>query len=368
MQSRRTTRPSSKRGGFTLIELLVVISIIAVLMSLILPAVQNAREAGRRTQCLNNLRNLTTAAASFASSNSSQLPALSYYPISNAGSAAQTIEGRSWLVEILPHIDQQGAFDRWNKDVAWNAGTNAALANNLYIDVFACPNDESAFQIPGGLSYVANGGFTRSGSGSRDNDDGMGAFAAEQHASSLGFDWNLSTGDATTGIDSTDIAVSRATGVFGAEYEIVGGPNLRSDSVTLGKIYDGTSNTLMLGENINAVGGQNWASPNPNSVGFFFPVVGTNITATVNLMTDAESLIPMGSFPFPNESRNATDGTNPFLTSNHPSIVNVSFCDGSTRTISEDIDRGVYVQLVTSGATRLRTGIAAEDPLSADSF
>lgn len=363
MQSRRTTRPSSKRGGFTLIELLVVISIIAVLMSLILPAVQNAREAGRRTQCLNNLRNLTTAAASFASSNSSQLPALSYYPISNAGSAAQTIEGRSWLVEILPHIDQQGAFDRWNKDVAWNAGTNAALANNLYIDVFACPNDESAFQIPGGLSYVANGGFTLSGSGSRDNDDGMGAFAAEQHADLLGIDWNLSGG-----IDSTDIAVSRATGVFGVEYEIVGGPNLRSDSVTLGKIYDGTSNTLMLGENINAVGGQNWASPNPNSVGFFFPVVGTNITATVNLMTDAEDLIPTGSLPFPNESRNATDGTNPFLTSNHPSIVNVSFCDGSTRTISEDIDRGVYVQLVTSGATRLRNGIAAEDPLSADSF
>ena len=69
MQSRRHTAASRKtRRGFTLIELLVVISIIATLMSLILPAIQNAREAGRRTQCLNNIRNVTVACLNFASS------------------------------------------------------------------------------------------------------------------------------------------------------------------------------------------------------------------------------------------------------------------------------------------------------------
>ncbi len=81
MQSRRHTAASKKtRRGFTLIELLVVISIIATLMSLILPAIQNAREAGRRTQCLNNIRNVTVATLNFASSNKSRLPALGYFP------------------------------------------------------------------------------------------------------------------------------------------------------------------------------------------------------------------------------------------------------------------------------------------------
>ncbi|MCP4513457.1 MAG: type II secretion system protein, partial [Fuerstiella sp.] len=74
------------RRGFTLIELLVVISIIATLMSLILPAIQNAREAGRRTQCLNNIRNVTLAALNFATSNKSRLPALGYFPANPASS------------------------------------------------------------------------------------------------------------------------------------------------------------------------------------------------------------------------------------------------------------------------------------------
>lgn len=371
MQSRRTTHSSAKRRGFTLIELLVVISIIAVLMSLILPAVQNAREAGRRTQCLNNIRNVTLAAMNFASSNKSKLPALSYYPAVDVGGTATTIRGRSWAVEMLPFMDQQSTFDRWNKDIAWNAGVNIDLAEGLFVEAFACPNDESAFQVKGGLSYVANGGFTLSGATNpeeaRDNDDGSGTFVMEQHPSVLGIDWNISGGT-----DSTDIEVSKSTGVFWPEYEVVGSggavTRVRSDSASVGKIYDGSGNTLMFGENLNAVGGQNFASPNPNSVGFFFPITPGNVSATVNLADNAEQLAPAGSPAFPNDAKTGPDGARPFLNSNHPGIVVVSLCDGSARTLSEDIDQGVYVQLITPNATRLRAGIAAENPVSADDF
>ena len=73
---------------------------------------------------------------------------------------------------------------------------------------------------------------------------------------------------------------------------------------------------------------------------------------------------------FPNESKAAVDGTAPSLNSNHPSIVIISLCDGSSRSISEDIDKSVYLQLVTPGATRIRSipGYAPENPLSGDSF
>lgn len=372
MQSRRTTRASSKRRGFTLIELLVVISIIAVLMSLILPAVQNAREAGRRTQCLNNLKNVTLAAMNFASSNKSKLPALSYYPARDIGNGLQTIRGRSWAVEMLPFMDQQGPYDRWNKDLPWDAAVNSSLASNLFVEAFACPNDDSAFQEKGGLSYVANGGFTLSAATNpheaRDNDDGSGTFALEQHPGVIGIDWNLSGG-----LDAVDKEVTKSTGVFWPEYEIVNPSTgavtkLKSDSVSVGKIYDGSGNTLMFGENLNAVGVQNWSSPNPNSVGFFFPVTPGNVSAAVNLGFNASQLAPVGSPVFPNDAKTGPDGLRPFLNSNHPGIVVVSMCDGAARTLSEDVDPNVYVQLVTPNATRLRAGIVAENPISADDF
>lgn len=391
MQSRRQTSASKKRRGFTLIELLVVISIIATLMSLILPAIQSAREAGRRTQCLNNIRNVTLAAVTYASSNKSRLPALGYYPLNTAQD--RHITGRSLFVDLLPFLDQQGTYDRWNKDSSYSFGSNATLAQALYVEAFACPNDESAFATKGGLSYVANGGFgTPVTNNTTDNRCTNTVNNMGHHFLAEGLSWNgdsnvNSFADVTPpGVGATpvaassdplDSAVTQSTGVFWAEFE--GVPGTRNGSATLGKMYDGTSNTLMFGENINAVGSgisntNNWANPAVRSCAFILPM---NVTSSNNSGADAlnNPVDPANNVvvrsnandPWINQMKNGPDGGRPYLNSNHPGIVVVSMCDGGARTLSEDINKTIYCQLMTPGATRLRNGLAGvEDPLSGD--
>lgn len=384
MQSRRFTAASRKnRRGFTLIELLVVISIIATLMSLILPAIQNAREAGRRTQCLNNIRNVTVATLNFASSNRSRLPALGYFPVSTV--SAGRINGRSWCVELLPFMDQQGTYDRWDNNLPFNStavnangAVNDSLARDLSIEAFACPNDESAFVTPGGLSYVANAGF-----GNHDLADpttiSNNGGAVEHSPLAEPFNWD---GDANTidlsvpTTDAEDSAITQDTGVFWPEFENV--PGTRNSSATIGKIYDGSGNTIMFGENLNAVGNSTWADPRTRAIGFMFPLEGTLVgPATMNDPRGAIATNPTGGggvpLPaYPNQAKIGPEGTNPYLNSNHPGIVVISMCDGSAKTISENIDEKVYLQLMTPGGTKLRGGIAGgfnpEDPLSSDEF
>lgn len=375
----KTTRRKSVRRGFTLIELLVVISIIATLMSLILPAIQNAREAARRTQCLNNIRNVTVACMSFASSNpQGHLPSLSYYPPDPTSTSSRPpfIEGRSWVVEILPFMDQQSTFDRWNSDLPWDDTTigaggssNLDLASDLYIEALACPNDDSAFQVPGGLSYVANAGF---------GSDTTSAISTSQFFGhtfvNAGLDWNS---NGTTSGDEEDREISFRTGVFW--------PNFQNGSLRAicankcfapGKIYDGSANTLMLGENLNA-GDTNWANPAMNSCGFMFPLNGGPSAptdadkASLASLLDTPAATKTGTEPFINQKKSGPERS-PFLSSNHPGIVVVSFCDGSSKVLSEAIDQLVYTKLITPDMTKIRqltTGsLQPESPVSADAF
>jgi len=163
MQKRRTILQSKpSRHGFTLIELLVVISIIATLMALILPAIQQARAAARRTECQNNMKNIALAAHNFASSKKGALPPLGVYG-PDAASASSTYSGlHSWVVKLLPYMDARAVYDQWQQDQSWNSGTNS-LVNRTYMKVLACPDDETSVNVGGGLSYVANAGYLLDG-------------------------------------------------------------------------------------------------------------------------------------------------------------------------------------------------------------
>ncbi len=146
----------STRRGFTLIELLVVIAIIAVLISLLLPAVQQAREAARRAQCSNNLKQLGLAVHNYLSYNN-VFPPHDVYPTSALLSQGWTF---SWTMQILPQLDQQTMYNSLNFSTGIWDGTNTTVG---YVQVASllCPSDGSNTRpnAPWGtLNYVGNYG------------------------------------------------------------------------------------------------------------------------------------------------------------------------------------------------------------------
>ena len=119
--------------GFTLVELLVVIAIIGILVTLLLPAVNAAREAARRIQCMNNLKQIALGVNTFHS-------AMEQVPVANAWD-----EAPSWFVLIMPFLEQQANFDQWVLDVKWHTGTNRVALKKYAIGMdqvttYRCPS------------------------------------------------------------------------------------------------------------------------------------------------------------------------------------------------------------------------------------
>ena len=141
------------RKGFTLVELLVVIAIIGVLIALLLPAVQAAREAARRVQCLNNLAQLGLAAQQYESAHESLPPGV----IDSAGPIESVAQGQhiNWLAHLLPQLEQQNAYDRLDFAAGAYAPKNAPL-RNWGATSFLCPSDSgNAALAPLGVSNYA---------------------------------------------------------------------------------------------------------------------------------------------------------------------------------------------------------------------
>ena len=123
--------------GFTLVELLVVIAIIGILIALLLPAVQAAREAARASQCRNNLKQVSLAAHSFHDANN-HLPAGAYCKGTQIGHC------HSWLEMLLPFMELGAIFDQIDFTVNNNVGVNPAALNDKLIPNLMCPSDPDA--------------------------------------------------------------------------------------------------------------------------------------------------------------------------------------------------------------------------------
>lgn len=172
-----------RRGrAFTLVELLVVIAIIGILIALLLPAVQAAREAARRAQCSNNLKQIGLALHNYYSAHKAFPAAGRGYGMCNGTPAKNEIKNSNGLVSILPFLEQQAVYDRFNHSQAYanfdtlhpdygvntgtrvgDAGTNGnAAAAGLVLDVFLCPSDNTGpkTRTLAGSHYGPAPGFT----------------------------------------------------------------------------------------------------------------------------------------------------------------------------------------------------------------
>jgi len=310
---RRMRRTMNLRTGFTLIELLVVISIIAVLISLITPAVQSARAAARRTECKNNLKNIALAARNETTQgHRAELPALN----ANIGNG-----NRGWQLALLPHLDQRGLFKQLRQ-------TSGGGNPQLFLKVFACPDDPANFDRARGCSYVANNGYKNCIPENGDFDDPGSAF----------------------------IRKVRAGGVF--FFESVGG------SISLDDVTDGQQTTLMFSEWLaegdwlqrGDVSGGRWESfgskvredPDTKSTTFWDAEPGTD--ADGNVLDNSLSLANVTRFD--DGSRGNLPNTHPSGPSaNHNGIIHAAMCDGSVRSINETVDAFVWHHMLTSNGT-----------------
>ncbi|MEM7311659.1 MAG: DUF1559 domain-containing protein [Planctomycetota bacterium] len=151
-----------RRVGFTLVELLVVIAIIGILVALLLPAVQQAREAARRIQCSNNLKQIGLAALNYESAEK-KLP-------KGSTSASVNISGpyfSTWAIDLLPFMEEQGLYDLWNPAEAIEDRRSVANTQlrQSFVQAYVCPSDVNTDQLdrpesgPGNSTEWAPGSY-----------------------------------------------------------------------------------------------------------------------------------------------------------------------------------------------------------------
>jgi prepilin-type N-terminal cleavage/methylation domain-containing protein len=298
--------PRGKRAGFTLVELLVVIAIIGILVALLLPAIQAAREAVRRASCQNNLRQLGIALHNYHDVLGELPPSRIPTPLNN------------WMALTLPFIEQKNVQDLYHFDKDWSAVENQPAVRTK-IKILICP---SASGGPERLDQFASGRFA----------------AVSDYATPAG----------TTALVYSANSLPAPTDLRG----IING----LEGIRLAQILDGTAQTILVIED----GGRpaHWlrgrqGPPNSNNSCGNADVSGGRVTGSA--WADPAGDLPLHSFAASGLScpgpcvMNCTNNNEPY--SFHPSGMNVIFADGGSRFISESVSIHVFAGYITrSGA------------------
>jgi len=343
------------RSGFTLVELLVVIAIIGVLTSLLLPAVQQAREAARRTQCKNNLKQLGIAAHNYHDSHGS-FPAgyITYRTSDGSGPFGANIDpatwdaapGWGWGALLLPYLEQHGAADALRPERPFWSSEYAGVIS-AQLPVFLCPSasgetgpfdvldeNQDPLRIGGSAIRVARSHYVAS--------HGQESCWGECGASRQGEIFtNIYTSQTT--VITIDGDVSR----------VADGPFYRNSRTRFSDVTDGTSNTIFFGEHSSQLSDKTWVGVAPGAFThprFTSPENGSDAAATLVLVHAGPSggELDITGFPIIHPVNFPTYHVGQMY-SEHPGGGLVGLGDGSVKFVPETINLLLFAELSSIG-------------------
>ncbi|MCA9237438.1 MAG: DUF1559 domain-containing protein [Planctomycetales bacterium] len=319
----------SKPTGFTLVELLVTIAIIGVLVSLLLPAVQAAREAARRAQCVNGLRQIALAVHNHHD-------ARHVVPVSARTVGLTTQPRIAAMTQLLPYFEEGNLRDRFDLSLNWGHLNNRVVVNTP-IAVLNCPSDPEAADRLDGLPelnpFVAEIG------------------AATDYSPTVWVDKRL----VSAGL------VDRTNSVEGAATDEPGIMEYNNPKASFKLVTDGLSKTILFAESsgrpflyrqgqkidtelaVARVNGGGWCRPASDVIVSGFSVDGVVETGPCAINCANGSDIVAAGYPHPYYVTYGTGAPYAF----HPGVVNHAFGDGSVRSLSDSLEIREYARLVT---------------------
>jgi len=334
------------RVGFTLVELLVVIAIIGMLIGLLLPAVQMARESARRTQCSNNLKQLGLALLNYENS-------LGVFPPAYVGSSRidgtafgvtygddnrNGPPGFAWGALMLPQLEQASLSSSFNYNVPCWAPENAAAAA-MALPVFLCPSAASGSE---GFEVEKDSGDTINGTPMSPRI----FFAHSHYVTNAGIHqpWGRTTAY------SYDFDIPEPIAEDSNKREPLTGPFYRNSRTRVADVTDGLSNTIFLGEHTSSLSHKTWVGVVPGAA----TCPRMDLHQWLSECNSAGCLVGVHSGPDTHDHPDVIihAPNNPFghtdqMQADHPGGCNVMMGDGSVRFLLENIDLDTFVALST---------------------